>query len=99
MESRKNLLRSAQEKEKIKIAKYLRMLKMGIPRQGVENKMREEGLDPCALDDVRGVAEPEKEAEEEVSLKHTNAPVEASLVQVKKMVKKKKEKLKRKKLF
>merc|ERR1711991_241943 len=33
-----------------KLNKYRRMVKMGIPKQGVHNKMREDGIDPSLLD-------------------------------------------------
>ncbi len=70
-------------------AKYLRMLKMGIPRQGVENKMMEEGLDPALLDGG---------GDREASLKLTGAAVEAPPAPAKKK-KKKKDQIRRKKLF
>jgi hypothetical protein len=78
-----------------KVAKYLRMLKMGVPRQGVENKMVEEGLDPALLDGGGGGG-----AVGVASLKETKAAVEAPPAQpVPTKKKKKKDQIKRKKLF
>jgi hypothetical protein len=76
------------------------MLKMGIPRQGVENKMLEEGVDPALLDGSSGSSSSSSSSSQQQKLDSaaTDATIAAAAAAPKKK-KRKKDGVKRKKLF